>query len=163
MNFTKLGIYEENNDNKKYFTVKKLEKSIKVVRNIYDGTYRNFALNLSVPKGRNNVVAITQIKTKSASIRYGVVTKALVSQKDTILKKESIQFNGSRGGYYVNSKEYLKGNKIKDGAIILMSIDTFNWTVGWNVTAPVPKDSFAVETYIPEEYKAVDLFVCIAI
>ena len=34
MNFTKLGIYEENNENKKYFTVKKLEKSIKIVRNI---------------------------------------------------------------------------------------------------------------------------------
>lgn len=144
MNFTKLGIYEENNDNKKYFTVKKLEKSIKVVRNISDGTYRNFVLNISVPKGRNNVVAITQIKTKSQSIRYGLVTKTLVSGKDTYISKESIQYNGGRGGYYVSSKEYFKGSGIKDGATILMSIDTFNWTVGWNVTALVPKDSFAV-------------------
>ena len=163
MNFTKLGIYEENNENKKYFTVKKLEKSVKIVRNIYDGTYRNFVLNVSVPKGRNNVVEITQIKTKTASIRYGVVTKALVSGKDTLHNKESIQYNGSRGNYYVISKEYFKGNPIKDGATILMSIDTFNWTVGWNVTAPVPKDSFAIEAYIPEELKVVDLFVRIAI
>jgi hypothetical protein len=44
-----------------------------------------------------------------------------------------------------------------------MTIDTFNWTISWTVEASFKLDCYTVETYIPEELKAVDLFVAVAL
>ena len=68
-------------------TIKKTEKSVRVIRIVYDGTSRNFVLNANIPKGRVNVVAFKQTKTKNAFVRYGIVSKNLVSSSNSFLDK----------------------------------------------------------------------------
>lgn len=107
---------------------------MRVIRIIYDGSSRNFLLNVIIPKGRVNVVAFKQTKTKSGIVRYGIATKNLVSSSNSFLDKESISLSAFNGYLATGSKQKFDGKAIKDGSIIKMTIDTFSWTVNWNVT-----------------------------
>ncbi len=161
-NFTTLNIYDENNGNKKYFSVVRSESSIKIIK-VVDSVQRNFALNLPIPKGSKNTLFITQVKTKSCSIKYGIITKALISQSNTYINKDSIALYAYNGHFATAAKESWDGKPVKDGSVVALTIDTFDWRLSWDVTAKKAGDTFHSETYIPEHMRAADLYVCIAI
>jgi hypothetical protein len=141
----------------------KSESSIKVIK-IVDSIVRNFVLNLAVPKNSKNTVIFKQVKTKSSSLKYGIITKALISsQGSTYMNKESISLYGFNGHICTATKESWDGKSVKDGCTIAMTIDTFNWRLDWNVTGKGMLDTFTASTYIPEGMQAADLFVCVSI
>jgi hypothetical protein len=80
------------------------------------------------------------------------------------MNKESILLKAYNGHYCTATSETWQGVKsIKEGGVVTMIIDTFNWRLNWSIAAKVSADSFEASTYIPEQLQAVDLYVCVSL